>query len=367
MAVNQEVNKLENTGNLKNINTVPLAYYESPQDDEINLLDLWCVLVKRKTLFIVVLLLCVMLGLGYAMTRPQLFDFYTVIEIGSKFNNQEITHIEQPSSVIGKINGGYIPLIMADYMEKNSSVERVPDIKVNLGKDSSIINLNITGQSDYQTVYFDLLNGVINSIKKDHQRMLSVERNELEFSMNQVNSLIFQLKEKNIQLVAQKERLVDKAKLLTTRVMNTKRLISDADKNKQQAINNPSNEGKALVIMMMENDLRQANNLLADLEMQLHIDLDNQRGVLSNQITQNLRNQKAQQDQLARIQIQLDNLKETSAFIGPAKSIKPVGKSSKLIVLVFVITGLFMAIFMVFIAEFLEKARHYAAEKNQTV
>ena len=364
MAVNQEVNNIEN---LKNINTVPLAYYESPQDDEINLLDLWCVLLKRKTLFAVVLLLCVMLGLSYAMTRPQLFDFYTIIEIGSRFKNQEITHIEQPGSVIGKISSGYIPLVMADYIEKNPSIGGLPDIKVSLGKDSSIINLNIAGQSDYQSVYFDLLNGVINSIKKDHQRMFSVERNELEFSSNQVNSVILQLKEKNAQLVAQRGRLTEKAKLLAARVINTKRLIADAEKNKQQAMSNASSEAKVWVMMMVENDLRQASNLLADLEMQLHIDLDNEGGVLSNQITQNSRNQQEQQDQLARIQIQLDNLKQTNAFIGPIKSIKPVGKSSKLIVLVSAIGGLFMAVFLVFMFEFIEKARRYAAEKNQSV
>ena len=256
---------------------------------------------------------------------------------------------------------------MAEYIEKSPSIGGLPDIKVSLGKDSSIINLNITGQSDYQAIYFDLLNGVINSIKKDHQRMFSVERNELEFSRNQVNSVMLQLKEQNTQLVAKRERLTEKAKLLAARVINTKKLIADAEKNKQQTMSNANSEGKALILMMVENDLRQTSNLLADLEIQLHIDLDNESDVLSNQITQNSRTQKEQQDQLARIQMQLDNLKETSAFIGPTKSIESIGKSSKLIVLVSVFVGLFMALFLVFIAEFIEKARHYAAEKNQSV
>ena len=84
MVVNHEVHKLEGAGNRQDINPLPLAYYESSRDDEINLLDLWCVLVKRKVLLGVIMMMCVLLGLGYAMTRPQLFDFYTVLDAALK-------------------------------------------------------------------------------------------------------------------------------------------------------------------------------------------------------------------------------------------------------------------------------------------
>ena len=366
MAVNHEVHKLESTGNRQDINSLPLAYYESSQEDEINLLDLWCVLVKRKVLLGAIMFLCVLLGLGYAMTRPQLFDFYTVIEIGSRVEGQKLVNIEQPASVLDKINSAYIPIVIAKYVEQNPVTTSVPDISATLGKGGSIINLNIKGQDDNQIIYYNLLSQITENIKNDHQRMFSVQRNELELSRNRVNNNLQQLKEQVAQLKIQKERITEKSKLLEMRIVNTKKLMVESNKSKQQALKNTNSEGKALTFMMLENDLRQANDLLADLEEELHINLDNQRDNLDSQIAQNLREQSEQLDQLAKNQIQLDNLLETRALIQPMKSFQSVGKSKKIIVIMSIVIGLFIALFVVFFTEFLDKARRYSAEKNQS-
>ena len=143
MAINHEVHKLESTGNRQDVNPVPLTYYESSRDDEINLLDLWCVLVKRKVLLGVIMLLSVLLGLGYAMIQPQLFTFYTAIDIGSRVEGQKLVYVEPPTSVLDKINSGYIPLVVAKYIEQNPAAKSVPDIRASLAKGSSIININI--------------------------------------------------------------------------------------------------------------------------------------------------------------------------------------------------------------------------------
>ncbi|MCW8853117.1 MAG: Wzz/FepE/Etk N-terminal domain-containing protein [Gammaproteobacteria bacterium] len=364
MAVNQEVDTLEN---MKNINTVPLAYYESHHEDEINLLDLWCVLAKRKRLFNMVLLLCVLLGLTYAIIKPQLFNYSAAIEIGSRVHGQELIHIEPPANVLGKINSGYIPLASAQYIQKNSTAISAPEIKTDLVKDSAIIHLSIKGQNDDQVAYYELLSEIMGNLKNDHLRLFSIERKDLQLAIKRINNLISQLKDENNLLVAQNKRLDGKASLLETRIINTRKLIANSEKNKAQAISNARSEGKALALMMVENDLRQANDLLSDLEMDLHINLDNQRDSLMNQIAKNIRAQKEQQDQLTKVQIQLDNLQETKVLIEPMKSLKPVGQSKKLIVLVSVVAGIFLALFVVFFAEFLEKARSYAAEKNQSV
>ena len=52
----------------------------SDYDDEISLIDLWLVLVRRKLLIISVFLLCLVLGSGYALTRPLRYEYRTGIE-----------------------------------------------------------------------------------------------------------------------------------------------------------------------------------------------------------------------------------------------------------------------------------------------
>jgi len=71
--------------------------------------------------------------------------------------------------------------------------------------------------------------------------------------------------------------------------------------------------------------------------------------------------------ELGQLEMQLSNLRETKTIINPARSIKPVGTSKRLIVIVSLVVGFFLALFFVFVFEFLEKARNYAAEKSQSV
>ena len=367
MVLNQETDKLENAGNMKNINTVPLAYYESHQDDEINLLDLWLVLTKRKFLFLCVLIVCSLLGLSYALSQPNVYDFSTSIEIGSKLEDRRFVQIETAASVLDKINRVYIPLALSNDLKTSPENQVKPEITASIGKGSSIVSLNIKGQEDHQMMYFALLNSVTTSIKKDHQRISLVERKDVELEKNKISDQVFKIKEQGGLLHAQNKRLNEKSRLLEKRIKNLKKLIADSEQTKQEAMRKSNTEGKALALMMIDNDLRQANMMLAEMEEEFYIAINNDRDVIANKITDNIRLQAEAKNQLAKFEIRLANLLETRAVLEPMKSIKTTGKSKKLIVLVSIFAGFFLALFSVFVFEFLEKARNYAADKSQSI
>ncbi|MDH5474028.1 MAG: Wzz/FepE/Etk N-terminal domain-containing protein [Gammaproteobacteria bacterium] len=354
-----------NNEELKQLKTMPVAYYAADSNDEISLLDLWLVLIKRKNVFLGVLIVFVLSGLFFAVLKPDTYGFSTSIEIGTKIQAGDFEYIESPASVFEKINKVYIPLIISKMLTKYPDLDRNMIIDASLGKGSAIISLNVKGREDDQSVYFEILANVAKSIAQDHQRIFLIERKEIELQKNKINNQISALKEKAELYKAQQLRLNEKAQLVKERIENIKGLIADSERAKQEALRKSNTEGKALAMMMMDNDLRQANKILADLQEELHIAIENKRDLLVNDLAENLRLQSEQQDQLTKLEIQLDNLLETRAIGEPMRSVRPVGSSKKIVVLISIVVGAFIALFMVFILEFLEKVRNYKAEKNQ--
>jgi len=129
MALNQEVQR-SNEENMKYVQTVPVAYYENHSADEINLLDLWLALVKRKNLFFAVLVFCALLGVSYALIKPRAFDFYAALDIGRRMQLEVFLPIQEPDSVREKILQGYVPLIGVEFLKANPDTYDVPVINV---------------------------------------------------------------------------------------------------------------------------------------------------------------------------------------------------------------------------------------------
>lgn len=356
-----------NKEELKQLNMGSHKYSELDMADEINLFDLWLVIEKRRYIFYVVFIVCVLLGLSYAFVKPDKYEFSTSIEIGTKIQGAGYVSIESPVSVLDKIKKVYIPLAISKYINGNSGTDYIPNVSADLGKGSSIVNIKIKAADDHQAVSFLLLEEIADSIRKDHQRMFLVERKEIELVRNKINNQISKLKEEGELLKAQNIRLKEKSKLIEKQIKNIKKLISDSEPAKKEAMRRADTEGQALAIMMIDNDLRQANQILAKLQEGLYITIEDEKDMLVNKMAENIRLQSEQQDQLSKIETQLVNMLETRAIVKPMKSIKPVGQSKKLIVLLSVFAGLFISLFVMFGFEFIEKARNYAAEKNQSV
>jgi uncharacterized protein involved in exopolysaccharide biosynthesis len=53
----------------------------------------------------------------------------------------------------------------------------------------------------------------------------------------------------------------------------------------------------------------------------------------------------------------LENIKETASIIPPIKSLKPVGVSRKVTLILFLFVGLVVSVFVAFFAEFLNRAK----------
>ena len=77
--------------NQKQIQSIPLATQQEPlqvyQDNTIDLVDIFIKLIQRKRIILTSLLICLLAGLAYTLSKPQIFSYTTTIEIGSQMNS----------------------------------------------------------------------------------------------------------------------------------------------------------------------------------------------------------------------------------------------------------------------------------------
>jgi len=363
----------ESLQNIRHINTqqaqdtgVRYIMLESNHEDEINLLDIWLIIVKRRFLLLFVLLLCFLAGVYVALTAPLMYTWSTAIEVGvGDYDKTGVSRpVEAPSSVLAKLQQSYIPLETRKMINTGSGIVEVPAVNANLDKNGNIIFLDIKGSDENKALYTSLLNSIVDKVKQDHRRLSSLKRKDLELSLVSSENSLIRLKDHEQLLMSQYKRLDKKQALLETRIVETRGLLSASTQTREKMLRGASTESKVLLLMRTDSELRAHRTLLASLEEQRQITLENTRETMQIKLTENRQQQLEKNASIDRDKIQLENLLETRAIIEPIRSIDPVGTSQKLIIVVSLVAGLFLAVLAVFLIEFFEKARTYATERG---
>ena len=200
------------------------------RDDEISLIDLVNVFVKRKMLFLSVMMLVTFLGLLYALSKPVVYSYFVSVEIGRSGGGL----VESVDTLFNKINKHYIPVNTNKFMEQYSDKRGLPSIMVSKEKESNMIFLETKGMLDDQSIHFEFINSLVNDIISDHQRLSSVYRKELELSSEQVNNAIKRLKDEEQLLISQKARMKDKESFLRKRILLIQKSLAGRELNRAE-------------------------------------------------------------------------------------------------------------------------------------
>ena len=110
-------------------------------NDEISLIDLAKVLIRRKKTVYLIFSIIVILAMASALLSPKNFSYTTTIEIGQRIENGQVKLIDEPATLLVKINKTYIPLAQQLYLEQNPDHKNVLKIKTEVPKKSKIIVL----------------------------------------------------------------------------------------------------------------------------------------------------------------------------------------------------------------------------------
>ena len=336
-----------------NQQNIPPYYYE----DEISLIDLWLVLVRRKKLLFTIFLLIVVLGLALAFVTPKKYGYSTSIEIGSRVIQDRVQPIESPETLLAKIQESYIPFVQLQYRNQNENDEEIYKISARVPKGSQLVVLESKGVESVSEIFKDLQQRVVNEVKKDHKRIIEVIRKELEIARNEAVSQLEELKDQERLLMASDKRLNDVVKMVTRQLEEAKQDLATAENSRKRSVKEATNEARAMTLLMLDSGIKSQRERVANLEERLVVEIAEDQDRLAKEISGNKRAQQNQLAKIARVDAQLDNLVETRALLSPMQSMEPTGLAKRVILAIAMVLGFIIAIMAVFIAEFLQKAK----------
>jgi len=332
--------------------------YENGYEDEINLIDLWLVLMKHRTLMAAVVALCILAGIMLALLVPAKYQYSTSIELGTRLSGENnVVVIESPETLLAKIQESYIPLAWRQYSAEHSAMEGVPKIEARIPKGSQIIVLSSEGSEGDGLMHKGVQQSVINTVKTDHNRITDVLRKETEILQNRAMAKLEELKDDAMLIQAREKRLGDVSVLLASQAKEVRDDLARAKADRANAIKQIKDESRALTLMMLDSGVQQYRQRLAQIDERLKIKIVDSRDTLAQQLANNRRAQLSQQDTIVKLKIQLANLRETRALMSPMRSPETTGPSGSLVVMLALVLGLVLGVFTAFFAEFLSNVR----------
>ena len=345
----------------------PIIYGMLPEQsgDEISLIDLFLVIKRRKKSVFYAVFIFTILSTVFALAKSDVYRYAASIEIGSRLVNNKIVKIDSPATVLAKLTEGYIPLVLAENLNANTSKDTIsPKISGRIPKGSEIIVLETKGVKEHEDVYVRLLIEVIKKIKDDHKLIVLGIRKKIEININKISrQVIEQEAELNIQ-VAMLKRQDDIAKLIKQDIDSTSKTLESALKSREEALRETSEESKALTLMFLTSEIRNTQKDVASLKERLHVKLPGVRDRLNKKIQDIKGVIEGHSDQISKLVLEKESIQETRALTAPIRSLKPVGTGKSVIVILGTMVGLFFGIMLVFVAEMSKKVREVEAVNN---
>ena len=168
-----------------NINQLQ-PYYQ--QDDEISLIDLWFILVKRRAVLISCILVALLGSIIFTWLTTPIFESRVVLQVGHVGGYGVL---ESPKILIQRLIEEYR---VGDSSEGSQTLPKIQDVKLEKGLEDVI---TITAQSYTAEEAQGLLNKVAQNILGDHQK---ISKEVLAQKHSVLNTLDSQIKETKDQI-----------------------------------------------------------------------------------------------------------------------------------------------------------------------
>jgi capsular polysaccharide biosynthesis protein len=380
-------------------------------DDEIDLIDLFMVLWKRKLIVVIIFILFILAGFIYVFTSFAKYEYITSFEVGSviRTHGEEVEKLDVESPLItrAKIDDIYIPrMIVERYQENGDKLS----VKSSLQKDSNIILLSSVGtegqQEDYQVLHSSVVAPIIEShqktiaaskkeyellVKKDefhlselmNPKIFAVDEMKIERSIKGSNAKIKKISDEIVLLADQKRRLSETQVLLTDQKNLIEKNLSLSYANLPRASKEVDDETKALTFLMLNSQIDQNESRLFALKERISIEIEDKKKILDNLLLETQRNLSLQENEVSELQASLVKLRaqregeigrqqnaieevkrkiqlyQDSEVLSLAqRSMNTNGPGKSVVLLLSAMLGLMLGIMFAFATEFIVNVRH---------
>ncbi|MCO6441276.1 MAG: hypothetical protein J5I81_09350 [Nitrococcus mobilis] len=340
---------------------MPLPY-ASDHDDEISLIDLWIILVRRKWVVAGVLLLCVLLGLGWVLVKPPGYQYETTIQIGEVFSGDTLQPIEPVTSVLAKIQETYIPLARTQHLSGGTLGGFKLEARSPQG--SALIVVSGEGSAAQQSTYLELLHDVFQQIQTDLSPRFKAARQATERERESAETRLQQLMAEAKLSQGQLERLDSWTQTVEQRLQAVRADLQALREQRNGLLKRDSADSADMRLIVLNGDIRTLQDMVADLQEQLGKWIPAQRDEILSRLKQNQVDQSTQRLHMQEIETRAAALQPTRAVLAPQRLPEPIGTGPVVILALAGVLGLMLGVFAAFFTEFLTRAN--AVMKSST-
>ena len=350
---------------MANLLTDNTKHYPTPisTKDEISLIDLVTVLVSRKKTLYLMFSIVVLLGIITAFLLPKKHSYTTTIEIGQRIEKGEVKLIDEAETLLAKIRESYIPLALQAYYKANSEDRKIYKIKTSIPKKSHIIVLTAKGTEDEESILKSLSEKVVGNVVLDHGRLINLIKKNHELQIKLIENNILSLEQQAEIYKADLQRVDKNIELIKRQIKSVHAMVNDGIVNRKKASRHIKSESNAMTLLMIDNEIQQNRNKLDRLEEKLIVGMNNKKDVLNKKLSDTFRQILAKRDESALKKLEIENIRDTRALIVGLKSLEPTSLRKKIILLLSIFMGIFVAIIAVFIHEFILKIKAKSLEE----
>ena len=379
-------------------------------EDEISLVDLIQVVLAHKTTLWSVFIGVFIATLLYVLAAPKQYNYETVIELGSYMlpNEEGILSerkfIESLDNSKSKLEKRFITQVLNEAAAEINDLSelKLPKFKVDAPKNGNLLILSTHWDEDGESV-LSLEAKIANYLIRDH---IVLANEILEQARQRKNNYKLELK----GLTAEVSSLKQQDGVLTLRVARTeqeKMLYQKQLERLGQDIKNLVNQKAAYIadrtsprdamaILLLDNELKLIRDHRDELEIELHIALEDRKADLEKALADNrseIEVAQATEDNvrsiLSRFNIdsvvgtlsstaeknpvnkeqknQFQLIRPTQVVVNPNRSIKPVGMGRSVKLMIGLIAGGVLALLACFMAELVSKVRTETRRENENV
>lgn len=386
-------------------------------DDEIDLVQLFLILRKRKALIVTVTLICLLAGVGYALLKKTIYKYTTTIQVGTALvgggDSFKKAEIEAIPTVKLKLENVYFPMALEQIRSKYEG--HVPSASVKENKNSNILFVISKGLSENSQIIKDLHATAVSPLIANHRDVIAASKKQYEILVQRAqlslkdleNPKLFTMAENEIKVKIESVQLdlagIDEEKkilqaskvgLKETKVL-LQQQIGKIEKNlivsyakRDKVISGIKDEAKAMTFLMLNSDIQHNENRLAVLRERLNVNLENESQKIEGQLAEILRrrkllltkvdvlksqlvqlqaqrssDQEKQRSEIAEAENKIKLYQDTKVLDLAVRSIKPISAGKLLIVVLSGVLGLMIGVVAAFFAEFMVTVRQQQAEE----
>jgi uncharacterized protein involved in exopolysaccharide biosynthesis len=332
----------------------------SEQKDEIELMDYFDILWRRKWIIFLPTLLCVIAASILASVLPKKWEVDALVQPSKLFMENERGILEEfvftdPAQVASQINGhSYDNLIAAEH---NLNIRDFPKVTAESLKDTRLIRISAVDRSVAKATA--ILNAIIRHLKEELDEKAGIKIKDVESKIN--SNMIEKARiEKEIEALKNKIKLA-KARIIQIgdEMDDTRSRVETLEKEQLSTLRSEKKEEtQGLAMLLYSNEIQQSLRYLNTLD-----ELLNSKKIEEEDLNTEIEDR---DKKIMQIENGIKNLIEQKGMIDftkvikePTSSIDSVSPKKMLIVAVSLIGGFIIFAFLALLREYIE--RHGAA------